>query len=242
MYIVQPASVSANDLFHPQLRVGQSLIGNLDGELRPFSFVGSTRYSEHVKATVESMSGSVATMSIDESGSGKSTNVTVQLDTATLDFSENGKETNNQRSAVGMFYNTTAWGPIPSIVAVGQTWSVDLKEPWEMGPAGTETVRVTALDAAHDTITLQRDGSGEGPSSTEIKHPVSIKFKHNGVDTAIPVTVGKSTWHGEVVLKDGIVVRDSITVKTNLRLSQAGTVSARDETQTISETMQVTRQ
>lgn len=42
------------------------------------------------------------------------------------------------------------------------SWQVPIAEPWELGPAGEQTVTVLSIDSAEHSVTLKREGSGDG--------------------------------------------------------------------------------
>ncbi|MBD8881723.1 hypothetical protein IHE49_14650 [Rhodanobacter sp. 7MK24] len=56
-----------------------------------------------------------------------------------------GKCTPNT-DASGLAYNPRLWGSPPATLKLGQRWTVDIAGPWELGPAGKQTVTVVALD------------------------------------------------------------------------------------------------
>lgn len=79
----------------------------------------------------------------------------------------------------GAIFNRTLWGHPPKDLVAGSMWTATIAEAWELGPPGTETVRVVQLDPVSDTITLFREGHGFGRSlhDRQIKNPPSPRTK-----------------------------------------------------------------
>jgi hypothetical protein len=65
-------------------------------------------------------------------------------------------------SASGLLYSELAWGKLPAAVHEGDSWKVEIKQPWELGGPGIQTVSVMQIDEKHHTIMLKRQGSSEG--------------------------------------------------------------------------------
>ena len=61
--------------------------------------------------------------------------------------------------ASGPLYNRLLWGDPPAHLKAGMTWSVTIRQPWELGPAGDQTVTVMHVDDTDGTVTLKREGS-----------------------------------------------------------------------------------
>lgn len=116
----------------------------------------------------------------------------------------------------GVFFIPLLWGAAPESLHAGSTWRVTIDEPWEIGPKGTEQVRVVGADAAEDTVTLVRHGSGNGPSLDELHwmragKPIEITTA-DGDRVAVTLHPGKSTWSGYTTIRRGVIVGDEIMV------------------------------
>jgi hypothetical protein len=116
----------------------------------------------------------------------------------------------------GVFFIPLLWGVAPDSLHAGSAWRVEIDEPWEIGPKGTEQVRVVDMDAAHGAITLVRRGSGTGPSSDELRWmhasaPVRITTT-DGNRVAVALRPGNSTWSGRTTIRRGVIVSDEIMV------------------------------
>lgn len=121
---------------------------------------------------------------------------------------------NDQTS--GVFFIPLLWGVAPESLRAGSTWRVTIDKPWEIGPEGTEQVRVVGADAAEGTVTLVRHGSGNGPSSDELHwmragKPIEITAT-DGDRIAVTLHPGKSTWNGYTTIRRGVIVGDEIMV------------------------------
>lgn len=132
----------------------------------------------------------------------------------------------NDRCAVdhdtsGALFNRTLWGNPPENLKVGSTWRATIPQPWELGPAGTETVRVVQLDPASHTITLFREGHGSGPSLHD-QHAGQIGIRANdGAALKATVVPGETRWTGRTIVRDGVIVADTIMVERDVTLVTA---------------------
>jgi hypothetical protein len=109
--------------------------------------------------------------------------------------------------ASGLAYNPHLWGRPPATLRVGQRWTVDIDAPWELGPAGRQTVTVVAFDPASHTVSLEREGSGSGPWLGDSPQLTLTREGH-----AYPVTrqAGRAHWHGLTTFREGIVINDEL--------------------------------
>lgn len=146
------------------------------------------------------------------------------------DWCEQGKCTVNRQTS-GPIFNPLLWGVPGSELKVGQTWQVAVTEPWEIGPAGKETVRVVSLDPAEGIVTLEREGSGTGKSQDdERKLPITVKGKK--LDAT--VMAGPSTWSGLTTLQHGLILNDEILIRRPVTLqTEAGTFSGEETEYTL---------
>jgi photosystem II stability/assembly factor-like uncharacterized protein len=125
--------------------------------------------------------------------------------------------------ASGLSFNPLLWGSPKGTLHVGQIWQVDITVPWELGPAGKQVVRVVSMDAANDSVTLERSGEGNGDTAAEIKKLTLIKSSKS---YPAEVSVGRATWKGFATFRRGIVVSDELLVERPVTVSIAGNGTA----------------
>lgn len=153
------------------------------------------------------------------------------LDLTTHNVIKDGKQIVDTDSS-GFLYNPFIWGDPPGDLAVGTTWSVEIPQTWELGPAGTQKITVLAIDPRASSVTLQRDGSGTGPALDDTPHA----FTYNGEKIQGTIAPdGPATWHGVSTFTNGVVASDSIVVTRNVWVTLAnGTkVAARERLYTL---------
>ena len=116
----------------------------------------------------------------------------------------------------GLAFNLGMWGTPPPHLAAGMSWTVALKDAWELGGAnGTEKVTVVSTDPATDTVVLMREGSATGFNDGE---PQQTKLTHNGQEETLEKVPGLAHWKGYGVFVKGIVFADSLLVTRDLAL------------------------
>jgi hypothetical protein len=119
-------------------------------------------------------------------------------------------------------YSPTLWGALPPNVERGSTWSTD-SPAWIFGPAGHETVTVTAYNAATRTMALSIVGSGTGPTRGEIENPdslmVSTRASSSGARTRM--SPRKTEWRETVEISDGLLARARIDVHADYEVPQS---------------------
>lgn len=127
--------------------------------------------------------------------------------------------------ASGLAYNPRLWGSPPAALKLGQRWTVDIAAPWELGPAGKQTVTVVALDPASHTVTLEREGSGDGAWLNE---KPQLTLTRDGKPCEVTRQAGHAHWHGYTTFRDGIVLSDELVSTRQLILTstQYGHVEA----------------
>lgn len=122
----------------------------------------------------------------------------------------------------GLMFNPLLWGAPPSDLKPGMTWKIKITQPWELGPAGTETVHVVSLDPANHVVMLDRWGSGSGESDSEDAHTAHITVGDK-TDVA-KIVPGPSRWSGQTVFRHGIILSDVILIERPVTLvSKLGT-------------------
>ena len=119
----------------------------------------------------------------------------------------------------GTIFNRYLWGKAPQDLHPGSSWAVTIAKPWEIGPRGSEQVRVLRLDPRNREITLSRAGSGAGPSSDDetYKNKVTI-ITTAGKTLDVQVVPGQAHWRGYTTVREGVVVADEILVERHVTL------------------------
>jgi hypothetical protein len=131
----------------------------------------------------------------------------------------------NATDASGLLFNPLVWGTPPGTMAVGTKWHTQIAMPWELGPQGPEDITVINLDAATGTITLMRQGGGDGPFDND---KAKLKVTSKGTDYTLDVTPGHASWSGFTTISKGVVTNDELLVERSLTLwcKELGTISA----------------
>jgi hypothetical protein len=112
--------------------------------------------------------------------------------------------------ASGVSTNPLLWGTPQGKLHVGQKWDVTITVPWELGPPGKQTVRVISIDPANDTITVSREGGGEGDSVDDFK---TISLVKDGKTYPVEVSAGKAKWSGYTTFRRGVILSDVLLVE-----------------------------
>ena len=125
--------------------------------------------------------------------------------------------------ASGLLYNPNLWGVPPGLLRKGTQWPVVITQPWELGPPGNETVTVISLDPADHTVTLQREGTGNGFFDNDARQ---LHLTRNGNTYIADVFPGASHWIGYATFREGLVISDELLVERPVILSskELGTV------------------
>jgi hypothetical protein len=119
----------------------------------------------------------------------------------------------------GVLYNPLIWGSLPNEIGQGASWDVDIAIPWELGGAGKEKVTVLAADPGHHMMTLQRDGTSDGPFDHDY---LDMDISVNGKSTRIHMTPGPARWTGWTSFQDGLVWSDELMVTREVTLTGEG--------------------
>ena len=129
--------------------------------------------------------------------------------------------------ASGPFFNPTFWGNPQGDLKPGMSWTVELTQPWELGPPGKQTVTVLSVDKLNGMVVLKREGQGVG--SYEGKHDVALIMR-DGKQYRVDVKHGNAHWIGQAVFKHGVVVSDELLCNTDVELSspEVGTIQAQE--------------
>ncbi|HEX5461755.1 MAG TPA: hypothetical protein VFX20_17460 [Steroidobacteraceae bacterium] len=118
----------------------------------------------------------------------------------------------------GTIFNRYLWGDVPDDVRPGDSWAVTLAKPWEIGPRGTEQVRVLRLDPVNRVITLTREGSGVGPSSDDAHRNSITITTTNGKTLDVRIVPGEAHWSGYTTVREGVIIADEILVERHVTL------------------------
>jgi hypothetical protein len=127
--------------------------------------------------------------------------------------------------ASGLVYNRLLWGNPPTKLKPGTTWQVDIRQPWELGPAGIQTVTVVNINHQDGTVTLKREGTSEGLAADEAAQVTLIR---QGQPITLDVVPGKSQWTGYTTFQHGIIISDELLVVRAdvLQSKEIGSVNA----------------
>jgi hypothetical protein len=166
-------------------------------------------------------------------------NVSVRMDgkmviqNAAGDYRDDGKtmcfkgKCSFTTDASGPFFNPTFWGSPKGDLKPGMSWTVELTQPWELGPPGKQTVTVLSVDKFNGMLVLKREGQGVG--SYEGKHDVAL-IKRDGKQYRVAVKHGNAHWVGQAIFQHGVVVSDELLCNTDVELSspEVGTIQAHE--------------
>jgi hypothetical protein len=127
--------------------------------------------------------------------------------------------------ASGLLFNPLLWGAPSGTISLGTKWHTQIALPWELGPQGDEDVTVVSLDPATGTITLLRQGSGDGAFDHDA---AQLKVTSKGAEYTVDVKPGHASWSGYTIFSKGIVVSDELLVERTLTLSskELGNIAA----------------
>jgi hypothetical protein len=135
-------------------------------------------------------------------------NQSMEFDPNTFEQFVEGKR--QPRTSLSFFFDPASWGTPPSDLSVGAHWQAPLRDPWDYGPPGNQQVRVVAIDRANNSITLERTGEGLGPSRPQLEHGSKLAMSVQGQQHDVDVTYQKSRWVDRAVIRDGIMLTNSL--------------------------------
>jgi hypothetical protein len=124
--------------------------------------------------------------------------------------------------ASGLLYNPLLWGDPKGTIRKGMKWTVSIAEPWELGPPGEQTITVIEADPVNHSVTLKREGSGDGYFAGDRKQ---IQVSKGGQNYLVDVSPGRSHWTGYTRFREGIVISDELLVERPVTLSSKELVS-----------------
>jgi hypothetical protein len=120
------------------------------------------------------------------------------------------------RDGSGLSYNPLLWGTPPAQLKQGDSWDVNITEPWELGGPGIQKITVISVDPANQTVTLKREGDGGGPFENDRTEMDIVK---DGKTIHMKIAPGKNHWIGFTVFKKGIVISDELLATRPLTLT-----------------------
>jgi hypothetical protein len=118
--------------------------------------------------------------------------------------------------ASGVSINPLFWGAPKGKLHVGQVWEVEITTPWELGPAGKQVVKVVSIDPSNESITLEREGEGEGDALNEIKKLPLVKDKKT---YNVDVSAGKAKWGGYTTFRHGVILSDVLLMERPITIT-----------------------
>jgi hypothetical protein len=122
--------------------------------------------------------------------------------------------------ASGVSINPLFWGAPKGKLRVGQSWDVEITAPWELGPAGKQVVKVVSIDPSNDSITLEREGEGEGDAVNAVKKLPLVKDKKTYM---VDVSEGEAKWSGYTTFRRGVILSDVLLVERSMTIKSAET-------------------
>lgn len=127
--------------------------------------------------------------------------------------------------ASGPLYNPFLWGDATGAIREGTTWEVSIPESWELGPAGKQMITVLLVDPKNHSVTLKREGTGEGFFADEAKQ---IHITKEGKPYLVDVVPGKAHWVGCTTFREGLVMNDELLVERQVTLTskEVGNIQA----------------
>src|SRR5690348_3771281 len=123
-----------------------------------------------------------------------------------------------ETDASGPLYNPLIWGEPAGKLRSGMSWSVSIAQPWELGPAGQETVTVVELDRSTHSVTLKREGQGDGYFDHDAKQ---LHVTKAGKTYLVDVAPGRAHWVGYTRFRQGVVMSDELLVERPITLKSA---------------------
>ena len=139
--------------------------------------------------------------------------------TATIEASGKGsydEHTFVNTSASGLLYSELVWGKLPATIHEGDSWKTEIKQPWELGGPGMQTITVMQMDEKHHTIMLKREGSSEGFYDRDAQQ-LTVTTKDDK-KIKMDLTPGTSHWTGYTIFKNGVIISDELLVTRPISL------------------------
>ena len=225
LMVAVPANAGSSDAYlKPALKAGEHL---LDVFSKAVSIQG-TGFDEYVKRvsgsadyTVSGLTGDGISFSSDYryDGRGSGSGSYKAMADGMTNCNQGKCSVDDETS--GLLFNPLLWGPVPKDIHVGSSWTVHIAQSWEIGPPGTEEVRVVSLDPANGGITLAREGSGSGTSSDDearVQSGKPVTITKDGKQIEVSVVPGATHWSGYTTIRKGVIIGDVIMVERHVTL------------------------
>jgi hypothetical protein len=119
-------------------------------------------------------------------------------------------------SASSMVAKAAIWGLPAGPLHAGATWTVEIAHAWEFGPPGKQTIHVISVDPKDGSVTLTREGDGDGPRNQANETTAVMK---GGKSYTVTVTRGHTHWSGKATIRRGLVVSDECLSDAEVELS-----------------------
>lgn len=123
-----------------------------------------------------------------------------------------------ETDASGPLYNPLLWGEPEGKLHPGIHWSVSITQPWELGPAGQQTVTVVDLERSTHSVTLKREGQGDGYFDHDAKQ---LHVTKAGKSYLVDVVPGQAHWIGYTRFREGVVMSDELLMERPVTLKSA---------------------
>ncbi len=214
----KPVTSSIDWYFKPEFKKGETL-GNIYSRAIAYS-------GDNFEDIVQRVSGS-STYTVVDDNSDKPVFTETDLydgnpeSKGTSVIERSGKATYNGQtfinsSASGLLYSELVWDKLPATIHEGDTWKAEIKQPWELGGPGIQTISIIQLDEKHHTVMLKREGTGEGFYDGDAKQ-LMVTAK-DGKKIKMDLTPGTSHWTGYTIFKNGVVISDELLVTRPITL------------------------
>jgi|GEM_PF-5409525 len=230
-------SIPSNRILSPDLAVGRQLHMALSEELHVPGGLRRTSGTFDLRVTGKTGDRYAFVATLHFGGRSVSANGTVDPLAHAVSLTSGDEETDGGSSGVSAFFESAFWGSPPPALSVGEHWTVALSKPWTNGPAGSQTVTVTALDCRNDAVTLTAVGSGTGPTASQLEHPPETTAHVEGRVVHLPSTYGPSTWKATVTLRHGITQEEHLVVRQLVKYGATDVTPAHSDTQELDLTL-----
>ncbi|SEN00942.1 hypothetical protein SAMN05192574_102163 [Mucilaginibacter gossypiicola] len=116
----------------------------------------------------------------------------------------------------GLAYNPFLWGDPPAHLKKGDSWELNIAQPWELGGPGKETVTVMSIDPVNATVKLRREGNGTGAFAGD---HAETEILLDGKRIRVNINPGDNHWVGYAIIRRGIIISDELLVTRPVTLT-----------------------